>query len=1082
MPGDGAEPDPGEMRRWQDSAYLDEKTFHRRLSAAGHTAESFATLITAVSYRAADTVPDWPGELRAALAAKPFSRDEPRKTRLYGETYDELLFAGVVRPISDHYAERLAVELRRSPLKHSCAPTVLGALAVDLDDLLVTVVHRPLITEVHRFREVGLLRGATSRDRYLDYDTRILADPGYLAGLWRRYPVLGRMLVEAGRTWVESSRETLRRFDQDHVLLRETELLPVDAGPLVAIRPGLGDRHHHGRTASLLEFQDGTRLVYKPRPVEPEQLYARAVEVLNGLTGSGLRAAKVLARPGYGWCEHVARKDAAEPAALDRFYHRLGAVLAVLHVFGTTDLHTGNLIAAADQPVPIDLETVFQPPDTPGPEATGAYDRAVDLLGRSVLATAMLPQRAFGDGVSPGADFSAIGGGGRCRSARPLPWLTGAFTDEPAIEARHRELGESSGRPTVAGVPATPGPHAPAILSGFTEAYDAIAAHRDVFAALVGEFASTPIRVVLRNTRRYDLFLYEARHPRYLRDGKDQDELLDKLWTAVRDRPSLAPVVESERRQLLAGDIPSFTCRADSRHLRAENTVVAPDYWAEPPIRHVERTLAGLGGTHRAVQLQIIADSLSALPGCPPALGETVPSAGGTSVAELAEAGLDHLAEGALTGRDDVTWIGIGLDGAADESLTFKPLSTSLYDGLAGMALVYTHAAALTGSARHADLGRRALQPVLAELTRFAESGGSLPLGAYAGLAGALYTVDQVGRCTADDAHRVLVAAVAGRLHDAVRTTTSPDLISGVAGCLAVTAALETRTETEQATLAKLAAACVERLGELAVPAGGGVGWAPRPGDPLLGGFSHGSAGIGWALLRAGARFDDPSATELGLRGLTYDASLRIPGRPVWRDLRDFPDNTGSGQRHPTLWCHGATGIGISRLLAYRITGEQRFREEAAAAVTAVAEAGALPGQSLCHGTAGSIEFLTLAAQVLDGDPAADLAARHRALLLSGLCTGIRAEGFTFGKVSGTNVPGLMMGKAGVCLTLLRAAWPGRVPSPLWLAEGAARPAAPTPAESCEGSLHSLRDREGTLHSLFREPRRGRGPRPKEVR
>ena len=63
------------------------------------------------------------------------------------------------------------------------------------------------------------------------------------------------------------------------------------------------------------------------------------------------------------------------------FYRRQGVLLALLYLLGMTDIHHENLIACADQPVLVDVETLLHP-DLPVP--TAAPDPAARALRTSV--------------------------------------------------------------------------------------------------------------------------------------------------------------------------------------------------------------------------------------------------------------------------------------------------------------------------------------------------------------------------------------------------------------------------------------------------------------------------------------------------------------------------------------------------------------------------------------------------------------------------------------------------------------------------------------------------------------------------
>ena len=145
---------------------------------------------------------------------------------------------------------------------------------------------------------------------------------------------------------------------------------------------------------------------------------------------------------------------------------------------------------------------------------------------------------------------------------------------------------------------------------------------------------------------------------------------------------------------------------------------------------------------------------------------------------------------------------------------------------------------------------------------------------------------------------------------------------------------------------------------------------------------------------------------------------------------------------YPALWCHGAVGIGLSRLLIHAWTGECSPLAEAGAAIqatraatsaTLAALAEGTPGEdanwSICHGLSGSAELLLTAWETL-GHPDHLAAARRigaAALHDGGDGAGPWRCGVPQG---GEETPGLMLGLAGIGMTLLRLHDPRRAPSP----------------------------------------------------
>ncbi|MFS8097140.1 DUF4135 domain-containing protein [Lentzea alba] len=290
------------------------------------------------------------------------------------------------------------------------------------------------------------------------------------------------------------------RYAADQDLLAGTLLRGTAA--LTAVKP-VGDRHQKEAT-SILELADGQRVVYKPRGVDAHLAFNHVVELVNDLTGLGLTTVKALKADEHGWTEHV------EPAELPtkdatRYFERLGGLLAVLHLLRATDMHHENVIARADQPLLIDVETLFQaqlPGERPDPAAIA--------LGRSVARTGILP----------------------------------------AVAGRHglEDISGAQNLPTWQGEPVEVADHADDVLTGFRQAYDAISHHREEFAEVLAKCADIQVRIVPRPTWQYAEFL---KNPG---------------TTPQSHIPGLA---ELEAAELAEGDIPLFTAAANGRDLRS---------------------------------------------------------------------------------------------------------------------------------------------------------------------------------------------------------------------------------------------------------------------------------------------------------------------------------------------------------------------------------------------------------------------------------------------------------------------------------------------------------------------------------
>ena len=187
-----------------------------------------------------------------------------------------------------------------------------------------------------------------------------------------------------------------------------------------------------------------------------------------------------------------------------------------------------------------------------------------------------------------------------------------------------------------------------------------------------------------------------------------------------------------------------------------------------------------------------------------------------------------------------------------------------------------------------------------------------------------------------------------------------------------------------------------------------------------MAGFSHGAAGIAWALLALFARTRAERFRTAARGGIAYERSVFSAEAGNWRDLRD-PEQV----RFPTAWCHGAPGIGLARLCGVPLLEDDGIRADIATALQTTLATGFGCNHSLCHGDLGNLELL-----LRSGEPSwRDTA--HR--LAGAILDSARQHGWRCGTPMEVESPGLMTGLAGIGYGLLRLTAPARVPSVLTL-------------------------------------------------
>lgn len=334
-----------------------------------------------------------------------------------------------------------------------------------------------------------------------------------------------------------------------------------------------------------------------------------------------------------------------------------------------------------------------------------------------------------------------------------------------------------------------------------------------------------------------------------------------------------------------------------------------------------------------------------------------------------------RLVRDAIHWEDECNWLGEELSGC------HAALPPNLYRGSAGIAAFLYLLAEATGEPLFRSTALAGITNALRRLP---------------GLRGGFY----------EGAHGIAWAArLTGQ--PAALPETPPcgrDLISGAAGAIVASLLCEDRAQALRHAETLLALA---------------------PESPRLTGFSHGASGIAFALLdlfqvTGDARFRDAALAELG-----YEQSCYSPAHRNWPDLRQ------PGQpSYPALWCHGAPGIALARLRAWRVLGQSCFLHQAVAALETTRDA--IQPESdwcLCHGNSGRLDIL-LTASLITGD----LSWRRSAEAAAEAAAGRYPEAglpWPCGVPGAGETPALMTGLAGIGWLFLRLHHPA-LPSPLF--------------------------------------------------
>ena len=654
-----------------------------------------------------------------------------------GPPHEAYSFQAVCLAIARHYWAPIWTPACESALADPTrfADRQIQRLAIEVFNMAI----RPLADAMHDF-------AAAQPATYEDFCEHLL-DTGF-NDFAHAHPVLwGRLETRITRK-ARALVELLARLHDDRDEIERAIGIPADAA--IADVGASGDTHGGGRTVSIVTFDGGAKLVYKPRPVDCEAAWAQLAAWISRRHGLRIHGLTVIDRDAYGYVKFVDPHELA-----DRDFTEVGQLAAVLYLLNARDMHFSNIQHTAAGPVALDLETLLHPPRQKSSGLRETPRSAYRLIGESVYGTGVLPLVVSKPG-QPGAVDVGFAGGGEVYGRNPfrrfklenefradLRVVWDRRDDEPApppaiSDAAVREVNERCAQ----------------MVAGFEAAYRAIAADVDAFAASVREhFAGRRLRYIHNPTVLYDQALRILTGTQPSADPALADGLLKRV--AIASPAAARELVESECQQVWETDVPYFLVRADRTDIYgAQGQLVAADAVAQAPLAELERKLASLSPDDLERQVRLIRLAFNAklpdphmmdaagahLTAAPP------PAADGAAgdprrLRELAVDLADGLVRTMVEDRYPHlprTWIGPVATAEADRPWSPGVLGYDLYTGRVGPALALSALGTTLGEDRYAAAAEAVFTPIakiLNERTFETRSITQAGIGAYNGFA-----------------------------------------------------------------------------------------------------------------------------------------------------------------------------------------------------------------------------------------------------------------------------------------------------------------------------------------------------------
>lgn len=361
----------------------------------------------------------------------------------------------------------------------------------------------------------------------------------------------------------------------------------------------------------------------------------------------------------------------------------------------------------------------------------------------------------------------------------------------------------------------------------------------------------------------------------------------------------------------------------------------------------------------------------------------------------------------------------------AAQRYQLQPMTPCFYDGLCGVALFLAAVQKLGGDPDLTTLARSALNTVVREAVRpdyvrvLFEPG----IGAGVGQSSVIYALVRAGEFLGEEEWLHHARRFAEMLHaELIASDRKFDLLMGAAGAALALLALYRTTRLPQAL--DSAALCGEHLLQHRSPSRHGPRAWKTFTEEMLTGFSHGAAGIAYALLKLYEATGQSSFREAALEAEAYETSVFLPEVSNWPDFRQQPREGGYACR--TTWCHGAPGIVLSRLAALPILDTPQVRQDISHGLRATRLAGTEGLDTVCCGAMGRVEVFVVAAKEL-GDPSYLQEAQK--IASSVLRHSRQGASYALGWKNAPYLASFHQGMSGIGYEFLRLASPDSLPS-----------------------------------------------------
>lgn len=822
---------------------------------------------------------------------------------------------------------------------------------------LIDICKKILISEIFKMRENGLLKGETKFDRY-EYFDRLLTGKKKLQ-IIEENPVMAYLIVNKINTKINHIGECLERLAYDFDVIKKE--ININNKVLKNIKLDEGDTHNNGKSVIILEFNDGYKIVYKPHPMSSDESFGRLVEYINNSNylKYSLKVAKSINKGPYGWQEFITYKECDSVEQVKAHFYRFGALTAIFNMIRSKDFHYENLIAHGEFPIPIDLETIlsnrkFYINNNDSYTLADAFAIEID---NSIFGTLMIPQNL--EMLKFQVDMSGLNGGiSSTEDNLEFIRILNTGTDEIGYEKVIGHIDAKQNRVMMNGEIIELYDYIPDIILGFDECYEFFIHNKKELTDRIknNEIFKGEYRQVLRATVKYIKFIDAAIHPVYTKSFNDRLKVFSILYGKGELNEETKNRITAEINQLCNNDVPYFWLDFNSRNLYCAEGTCLVNYFEKTMCELILNRINLANRMDKEKQILYLKGSIASIINIKDsskykysyscnALGNISIDDNDSCYLNMARKMAEYIENRCIYNSSEGKCSFMALNVQNDGTIKYGPLNRNLYEG-AGVILFLAHLAKIDGN----DKYKRMIDGILFgydELynkPEFRITSHSV----FTGMGSLLYIYYNLWSVFKERDYYVKYLECISSILE--MNFSGIDIINGSAGLSLVLANIYDKEKSN--LLLELMQKCGESL-------------YLEVSDILkshLTGFSHGYAGFSSALFALGHHLNKEEYYVLAKELIQKENQYIDYEKGNWMDLRD------NKEADPVYWCHGASGISLSRIISREFLKDcdkTILDKDIEMGVKKILKDGftANLSQCLCHGSFGNIDCLLFIAK-----------------------------------------------------------------------------------------------------------------------